>query len=81
LVFGRFQPYAKGLVGLGNFTYPNNLGQDHDLIVTAGGGVDFHWTHRISLRVADFEYQDWPGFHFGNMTSLNASAGLKVRIF
>lgn len=80
-VFGRFQPYAKGLVGIGNFTYAYNYGQDHDLIVTAGGGVDFHWTRRIYLRVADLEYQDWPETHYGNMTSLNASVGLKVRIF
>jgi hypothetical protein len=80
-VFGRFQPYAKGLVGLGNFNYPYNLGQDLDLIVTAGGGVDYRWTRRISLRIADFEYQDWPEFHYGNMTSLNGSVGLKVRIF
>jgi hypothetical protein len=77
----RWQPYAKGLVGLGNFTYPYNLGQDRDLVVTAGGGVDFHWKRRIYLRVADLEYQDWPEFHYGGMTSLNASAGIKVRIF
>ena len=77
----RWQPYAKGLVGFGSFNYPYNLGQDHDLIVTAGGGVDFHWTHRIYLRVADFEYQDWPEFHYGNMNSLNGSVGFKVRIF
>jgi opacity protein-like surface antigen len=79
--FSRWQPYAKGLVGFGIFTYPYNLAQDHDLIVTAGGGVDFHLTHRISLRVVDLEYQDWPTTHFGSMTSLNGSVGLKVRIF
>ena len=82
LDFGRrWQLYAKGLVGFGSITYAYNLGRDQDLIVTAGGGADFRWTHRISLRVADFEYQDWPETHYGNMTSLNASVGLKVRIF
>ncbi len=86
-VFGRFQPYVKGLVGFANFTYPYNFAQGNgDLIVTAGGGVDFHLTHRIYLRVADFEYQDWPGFTYsstasGNLTSLNGGVGLKVRIF
>jgi len=80
--FGRrWQLYAKGLVGLGTITYAYNYGQDRDLIVTAGGGADFRLTHRISLRVADFEFQDWPGTHFGNMTSLNGSVGVKVRIF
>jgi hypothetical protein len=77
----HWQPYAKGLVGFGSFNYPYNLGQDHDLVVTAGGGVDFRWTHRIYLRVADIEYQDWPEAQFGNMNMFNASAGLKVRIF
>ncbi len=80
--FGRrWQPYAKGLVGIGNFNLPYNYGKDSCLIVTAGGGVDYLWTHRITLRVADFEYQDWPEFHYGNMTSLNGSVGFKVRIF
>ncbi len=80
--FGRrWQPYAKGLVGFGDFNFPYNYATGSYLIVTAGGGVDYHWKGRITLRVADFEYQDWPQFTYGNMTSLNGSAGLKVRIF
>ena len=88
LDFGpRWQPYAKGLVGFANFTYPYNYAQgNRDLIVTAGGGVDFRWTRRITLRLADVEFQDWPNFQYtstasGNMTSLNGSVGFKVRIF
>jgi hypothetical protein len=77
----RFEPYAKGLVGFGDFDFPYNYAHGRYLVVTAGGGVDFHWTHRIYVRAADFEYQDWPQFTFGNMTSLNVSAGLRVRIF
>jgi len=77
----HLQPYAKALIGFGSFNYAYNLGQDHDLIVTAGGGVDFRCTHRIYFRVADFEYQDWPEAHYGNLIPFNASAGLKVRIF
>jgi hypothetical protein len=80
-VFGRFQPYAKGLVGFGDFNFPYNYATGRYLIVTAGGGVDYRWTHRITLRIADFEYQDWPQFTYGNMTSLNGSVGFKVRIF
>jgi hypothetical protein len=85
--FGRWQPYAKGLVGFTNFSFPyidakgNNYAQGRYLTVTAGGGVDLRWTHRFSLRVADFEYQNWPEFTYGSMNSLNASVGLKVRIF
>lgn len=80
-VVGRWQPYAKGLVGFGDFNFPYNYATGRYLIVTAGGGVDFRWTHRITLRVADFEYQDWPQFTYGNMNSLNGSVGFKVRIF
>jgi len=77
----HWQPYAKALIGFGSFNYAYNLGQDHDLIVTAGGGMDFRWTRRIFFRVADFEYQEWPEAHYGNLTPINLSAGLKVRIF
>jgi hypothetical protein len=80
-VCGRFQPYAKGLVGFANFNFPYNYAHGRYMVVTAGGGVDFRWTHRITLRAADLEYQDWPQFTYGSMTSLNASVGLKVRIF
>jgi hypothetical protein len=77
----RWQAYAKGLVGFANFNFPYNYAQGRYLVVTAGGGMDFHWTHRIYLRAADIEYQNWPGFTYGSMNSLNASVGVKVRIF
>jgi hypothetical protein len=79
--FGQFQPYAKGLVGIGNFNFPYNYATQRTLVVTAGAGVDFHWTHRIYLRAADFEYQDWPEFEYGAMSTMSVSAGLRVKIF
>jgi hypothetical protein len=78
---GRFQPYAKGLVGFGDFNFPYNYAYGRYLVVTAGGGLDFHWTRRITVRAVDFEYQDWPNFTFGNMNSLGVNAGLRVRVF
>ncbi|MGA9063104.1 MAG: hypothetical protein WB341_15755 [Terracidiphilus sp.] len=78
---GRFQPYAKGLAGFGDFNFPYNYAHGRYLVVTAGGGVDFHWTYRITVRAADFEYQDWPQFTYGNMTSVGVSAGFRVRVF
>ncbi len=78
---GRFAPYAKGLVGLGEFNFPYNYAYGHYLVVTAGGGLDFHWTRRVTIRAADFEYQDWPNFTFGNMNSYGLNAGLRIRIF
>jgi hypothetical protein len=78
---GRFQPYGKGLAGFGNFNFPYNYASGRYFVVTAGGGVDFRWTPRISIRAADIEYQDWPQFTFGNMSAFGVSAGLRVRIF
>ncbi len=78
---GRFQPYAKGLIGFSDFNFPYNYAHGRYLVVTAGGGLDFHWTHRIYVRAADIEVQDWPQFTYGNMTSVGVSAGFRVRIF
>jgi hypothetical protein len=79
--FHRFQPYAKGLVGYGDFNFPFNFAQGRYLVATAGGGVDYRLSHRIHIRVADVEYQDWPQFTYGAMTSMGVSAGLRVGIF
>jgi hypothetical protein len=81
MTFGRFQPYAKGLVGFGQFNYPYNLGQDTDLVIAPGGGVDFRLTRKVRLRLADFEYQFWPQFHYGALSSYGVSSGVRVRIF
>ncbi len=78
---GKFQPYAKGLIGFGNFNFPYNYATGRYMVVTAGGGVDYHLTRRIHLRLADAEYQYWPQFTFGSMTSFGVSTGIRVRIF
>lgn len=77
----KFQPYVKGLVGIGEFNFPYNYATGSYLVITGGGGVDYALTHRIHLRAADFEYQDWPQFTFGNFSSLSVSTGIRVRIF
>ncbi len=84
--FGRFQPYAKGLIGFGDFNFPFNGGHGSYLVVTGGGGVDYRLNRRISIRAADFEYQSWPQFTYGAassiaMSSVGVSAGIRVRVF
>jgi len=78
---GRFQPYAKGLVGFGDFNFPYNLATGRFLVATGGGGLDFRLNRRIYVRAADVEYQYWPQFTFGAMTTLSGSVGLRVRVF
>jgi len=78
---GRFQPYAKALVGIGQFNFPYNYAHGNYLVVAPGGGVDFRMGSRIQLRLADFEYQYWPQFTYGAMSSVGVSSGIRVRIF
>lgn len=77
----RFQPYAKVLVGFGQFSFPYNFAHGNYLVVAPGGGVDFRINHRIRVRLVDFEYQIWPQFTYGAMSSVGISAGIRYRIF
>jgi len=77
----KFQPYAKGLVGPGFFTFANNSSQGTYLVVAAGGGVEYHITRRLHLRLADIEYQDWPNFPTGAMSAFGVSTGFRYTIF
>ena len=77
---GRFQPYAKGLVGLGEFNFPYNLATGSSTDVAAGGGADYRLSRRWSVRARDFEYQYWPQFHYGAMSSAGITTGIRYRI-
>jgi hypothetical protein len=78
---GKFEPYAKTLVGIGEFNYPYNFARGSYLVITPGAGVDYRINHRIRLRLADFEYQYWPQFTYGAMSSFGVSTGIRFRIF
>jgi hypothetical protein len=67
LSFGksRWNPYMKGLVGMGRLNFPYNYGYGTYFAVAAGGGVDLRLTRRMWWRVIDAEYQDWPQFTVG----------------
>ena len=78
---GRFTPYAKVLVGDGEFHFPYNYAHGSYLVVAPGAGVDFHLHKRIYWRVVDFQYQYWNQFTFGSMPSYGVSSGIRVRIF
>jgi len=81
LPLGRIQPYAKALVGIGEFNFPYNYAHGSYLVVAPGAGVDYRLSRRFRWRVADVEYQYWPQFTFGSMSSISVSTGIKVRIF
>ncbi len=79
--YDNLQPYVKGLIGFGDFNFPYNLATGRYLVVTGGAGMDWLLSRRIQIRTVDVEYQDWPQFTFGNMSTLGVSAGLRIRIY
>ena len=78
---GRFQPYAKALIGVGEFNFTYNYAHGSYLVIAPGGGVDYRLNGRMRLRLADFEYQSWPQFTFGAIPSYGVSTGVKFLIF
>jgi hypothetical protein len=78
---GKFQFYVKGLVGFGDFTFPYDYAHGRYLVISPGGGVDYRWRRKVSFRLADFEYQYWPQFTYGAMSSYGVSAGFRYHIF
>jgi len=80
LTLGRYQPYAKGLIGFGDFNFPYNLAAGRYLVATGGAGLDLRVGRRLQIRAADVEYQYWPQFTFGAMTTMSASFGLRVHV-
>lgn len=78
---GRFHPYAKVLVGYGQFTFPYNYAHGTYFVVAPGVGCDFRLNRRLSVRLVDFEYQDWPQFTYGALPSYGVSSGIRFRIF
>ena len=76
---GRFQPYVKGLAGLGYFNFTYNYAYGRYFVIAPGGGLDYRLTPRLSVR-ADGEYQYWPQFTFGPMSSGGLSIGLRYLI-
>jgi hypothetical protein len=76
----RFRPYAKCLVGVGDFNFPYNYGHGSYFVVAPGGGVDYRLTYRLRIRVADFEYQYWPQFSFGSTQNYAITTGFRYVI-
>jgi opacity protein-like surface antigen len=77
---GRLRPYVKLLVGLGKINLPFNYAQGTFFAYAPGAGVDYTLSDRISLRLVDFEYQEWPQFTYGNLHPYGVSAGVVIRI-
>ena len=80
LNYGRMQPYLKGMAGMGHFNFSYNLATGQYFVYAGGGGLDYRLSRRWSLR-GEFEYQNWPDFTYGAMTSVGVTGGMRYRIF
>ena len=77
---GRWQPYAKFLIGDGHIDMPFQYAHGDFLALVPGAGVDLAVSDYVNIRALDFEYQLWQSFPFGNMRPYGISAGISVRL-
>jgi hypothetical protein len=77
---GRWQPYAKFLVGDGHIELPFRYAHGDFLALVPGGGLDLEVNDYINIRAIDVEYQLWRDFPFGSMSPYGISAGVSVRL-
>lgn len=81
--FHRLNVWAKFEMGGGWITtpgYPNAIGslQGSYFVYAPGGTLDYHLSHRLSLR-GDYEYQKWPALNNNGLTPNGFSAGVAYR--
>jgi len=76
----RFRPYGKFLAGIGHINFPFNYATGNYLAMAPGAGLDIYLNDRWSVRAADFEYQLWPQFTYGQLKPYGVSVGLRYRI-
>jgi hypothetical protein len=74
------RPYVKMLVGAARMQFPFKYAQGTYFVLAPGGGVDYMVNDRLTLRVIDFEFQDWPQFTYGTLHPYGLSAGFSIRL-
>ena len=68
--FGKFRPFGDFLLGKGDITWGGSGFKDDSIVYELGGGLDYHVTRRLNVRLVDFQYQFW------NLGTHNYPAGL-----
>ncbi|HWB32233.1 MAG TPA: outer membrane beta-barrel protein [Acidobacteriaceae bacterium] len=80
----RFTPYGKFMIGRGEFVIQekeDNIGRSSSgsFMYSFGGGLDINFSHHITVRAFDFEYQKWPNFEAHGLTPAMATVGVAYR--
>jgi opacity protein-like surface antigen len=65
--YGRLGPYAKLLVGRGQFNFAQNEAMFAYNMYSIGGGIDVAILPRVNIR-GDYEYQSWHSFQPNGLT-------------
>lgn len=86
LRYKRITPYGKFLIGFGRLNFEDHNGWGRYTDLTYGGGLDIKLTNRITARLPDFEYQQWPKWSEGGARTYTlwpygVSAGVSYRVF
>jgi Outer membrane protein beta-barrel domain len=79
--YGRFQPYAKFLLGNGQFNFPFNYAHGGYFMFAPGGGLDITLKHHFVVRAIDYEYQHWSSFQGSSLSPNGFSFGIGYRVF
>jgi hypothetical protein len=78
----NLRPYIKLLAGRGTFDFPFHYATGSYFVVAPAAGLDWHLgDSRFTVRVADFEYQIWPQFSFGQLHPYGLSTGISIDVF
>lgn len=75
------RPFAKLLVGRANFTFPFGYAQGSYLVIAPGVGLDWRIPRsRLTIRLADVEWQQWMHFTFGQQRPYTISTGFSYTL-
>src|ERR1700744_5648209 len=77
---GRWQPYAKFLIGDGHIDLPFHYARGDFLALVPGAGLDLELNEYINVRAIDVEYQLWRDSPFGDVRPYGISSGISFRL-
>ena len=73
----HLRPYVKLLAGEGTFQFPFHYAHGSYFVVAPSAGLDWHiGSSRWTVRAADFQYQIWPDFTFGQLHPYGITSGI-----
>ncbi|MGA2635784.1 MAG: porin family protein [Terracidiphilus sp.] len=84
--FGKLQPYAQGLAGLGRIQYPFGIPAGRYFALAPGAGASYSIARKWSVR-GEYEYQLWlnwpniPGYATQSFTPNGFHVGVGYRLF